>query len=88
MKKQSLLMGAALTGLLVATSGCSSYGKSTSQPADDAVGKCLGVNSCKAKSNCGTDQHACHGQNSCKGKGWLKMAKAKCDEMGGKFETF
>ncbi|ARN82670.1 hypothetical protein [Methylocystis bryophila] len=46
---------------------------------------CLGVNSCKAKSDCMTPKNSCKGMNECKGKGWLFMdSEAECTKGGGK----
>lgn len=46
---------------------------------------CLGVNSCKGKSDCHSPKNACKGMNSCKGKGWLYMESAQaCEAAGGK----
>jgi uncharacterized membrane protein len=47
--------------------------------------KCLGVNSCKAKSDCMTPKNSCKGMNECKGQGWLfEESEAECTEAGGK----
>jgi uncharacterized membrane protein len=46
---------------------------------------CLGVNSCKGKTDCHTPKNACKGMNSCKGQGWsFKESAAACEEAGGK----
>jgi len=45
---------------------------------------CLGVNSCKGKSECATATSGCKGQNACKGQGWLSMTEKACLEKGGK----
>jgi uncharacterized membrane protein len=46
---------------------------------------CLGVNSCKGKSDCHTPKNACKGNNSCKGQGWLYKESAQaCTDAGGK----
>jgi uncharacterized membrane protein len=52
-----------------------------------AAGKvhCLGVNSCKGKSDCHTPKNACKGMNACKGQGWVFEESAKaCEDAGGK----
>lgn len=59
----------------------------TTAQADEAKGKCHGVNSCKGQTACATAEGACAGTNSCKGKGWLPMDKASCEEKGGEFES-
>jgi uncharacterized membrane protein len=47
--------------------------------------KCLGVNSCKAKSDCMTPKNSCKGMNECKGQGWLfEESEAECAKAGGK----
>lgn len=55
--------------------------------AAEAKGHCMGVNSCKGTSACGTAANACAGKNACKGQGFLEMTKAECDKAGGKFEA-
>lgn len=73
------------TAALAATLISATATMSTAQ-ADEAKGKCHGVNSCKGKTACATAEGACAGHNSCKGKGWLPMDKASCEAQGGKFE--
>lgn len=60
----------------------------TTHAADEAMGKCHGVNACKGKTACATAEGACAGNNSCKGKGWLPMSEADCAEKDGQFEAF
>ena len=39
---------------------------------------CLGINSCKGKSECAVDgKTSCKGQNACKGQGWISLSSAK-----------
>lgn len=95
--KNSVLLTAAMSGLLIAT-GCSGQAKSTDS-SKASVGKCYGVNACKGHSDCATKVDACNGKdgcssmsscaghNSCKGKGFKKMSKEQCDEKNGKFEA-
>jgi hypothetical protein len=46
---------------------------------------CLGINSCKAKSDCHTPKNACKGMNACKAQGWLNVESEKaCTDAGGK----
>lgn len=59
----------------------------TAQAADEAKGKCHGINSCKGKTACATAEGACAGTNSCKGKGWLLMTEKECSDKKGKFEA-
>jgi hypothetical protein len=56
-------------------------------PAAAETGKihCLGVNSCKGKSECMTPKNSCKGANACKGQGWINKDSAKaCEAEGGK----
>ncbi len=47
--------------------------------------KCLGVNSCKGKSDCMTPKNSCKGMNECKGQGWVfEDSEANCAKEGGK----
>lgn len=54
--------------------------------AQENMGQCHGINSCKGQSACQTAESACAGQNSCKGKGWVKSSKADCETKGGEFK--
>lgn len=46
---------------------------------------CLGINSCKGKSDCHTPKNACKGMNACKAQGWLTVDSEKaCTDAGGK----
>ncbi len=78
---KTTLKTAVLAATLISTAGTV-----TAAQADEAKGKCHGVNSCKGKTACATAEGACAGTNSCKGKGWLPMNKTSCEEKGGKFE--
>lgn len=79
-KSGSALAAAAATLLITGAVSAPSHA------ASDAKGHCMGVNSCKGTSACGTSANACAGKNECKGKGFLEMTKADCDKAGGKFE--
>ncbi len=81
MTQKSLLLGAALSGLLIA-SGCAHSHDSMSH-GEMAKGQCHGVNDCKGKGECKTVASSCEGKNDCKGKGWTSMSKADCDAKGG-----
>lgn len=96
MKKNSLLLGAALGGLMFAGASCGkpasdapdSGAKAKADPgASGALGQCHGINECKGKGACHTKTHDCAGKNSCKGKAWLKMSKADCDAKKGTFKA-
>jgi hypothetical protein len=83
MTQKSLLLGAALSGLLIA-SGCAQSHHSMSN-GEMAKGQCHGVNDCKGKGECKTVTNSCEGKNDCKGKSWLSMSKADCDTKGGNY---
>ena len=77
MSQKSILLGAALSGLLIA-SGCA-HSMDSMSGGEMAKGQCHGVNACKGKGDCSSATHDCAGENSCEGKGWLKMSKADCE---------
>lgn len=54
--------------------------------AQDNMGQCHGINSCKGQSACQTAESSCAGQNNCKGKGWVKTEQADCEKQGGEFK--
>lgn len=101
MKRNSLLVSAALAGLLGA---CQSAPKSPEeaemkslneakivdgQAATTAAGEkgeCHGINACKGKGECGSATYSCAGNNSCKGKGWISMTEADCLQKKGTFK--
>lgn len=83
MSHQSLLLGAALSGLLIA-SGCA-HSANSMPSAEIAKGQCHGVNECKGKGECKTAASSCEGKNACKGKGWVSMSQADCDTKGGQY---
>ena len=83
MKAKTLLLGAAITGLGLMTTGCAMQ----SGGEMGMTGKCSGINSCKGKGACGGKTHSCAGMNKCKGKGWLKMSKDECKKKHGKFKS-
>jgi len=85
--KRKLMTGAAVAGLALAISACSSTNKaSTASAGSDVTGECHGINSCKGTGECGGKGHSCAGKNSCKGAGWLKLSKRQCDAKGGTFK--
>ncbi len=85
LKNKSMILSAALTGVLLATSGCATGDKSAQGQA--AVGECHGVNACKGKGECGGKGHSCAGMNTCKGKAWVKMTEADCKAKKGKYKA-
>ncbi|MBI3396757.1 MAG: hypothetical protein HY042_13045 [Spirochaetia bacterium] len=85
MKDRNMLLGAAVGGLLAATT---ILAQNPNKPADPSkeTGKCYGVNTCKGKGECMSKDHSCGGQNSCAGKGWKKMTMKDCTAKKGRFE--
>jgi hypothetical protein len=76
---KTLIISAAMTGLLAGTMGvvgCKSDDSSGKASASDAAAKhdCKGMNSCKGQGGCKTGDMGCKGKNSCKGKGGCKVA--------------
>ena len=83
---------AAAAALFLAGCGGQSSGSEGATSADKAAAsanvKCLGVNECKGKGECGVPGgHSCAGQNECKGKGWILLPKAECDAKGGSVQS-
>jgi hypothetical protein len=74
-----LAMGAAsvfaLAPVVTASAATSSHHKDV---------HCYGVNTCKGKAVCGPVANSCKGKNECKGKGYVKMSKEACDNVGGR----
>ncbi|MCX7634067.1 MAG: hypothetical protein N2Z22_12115 [Turneriella sp.] len=84
MKKNQLLLSAALAGIALA--GTVSAKEGTIKKTTAPVGECHGVNSCRGQSDCATKAHSCAGQNACKGQGWKKMTEAQCKAKKGRFQ--
>lgn len=84
-RKKTVLLGAALSGMLAATA-------QAADPKDDAMKpkggnvECYGVNACKGQGECGTKTHGCAGMNECKGKGWISLSADQCQAKGGTYE--
>ena len=89
MNTKTMLISAAVIGLLAGSANANAEKGKKAKPVKDkvAVGECHGVNSCKGKGECGGAGHSCAGKNSCKGKGWIKLSKAECDEKNGEFKA-
>ena len=90
MKKNALLLGVAVSGMMLA-SACTSADKMAGNAEKaEVVGECHGVNACKGTGDCGGKSngkgHSCAGKNSCKGKGWKKMSKKACLDKKGTFK--
>ena len=80
---KSLMMGAALAGLMAGNTAMAQTGTSSAAKAfssnpnlghqvsygDKDKHACKGQNSCKGKGGCKTGDNGCKGKNSCKGKG-------------------
>lgn len=70
-----VLLGAAVAGILsVGTMSLAPIAQAAEKPV-----KCMGMNSCKGKSDCKSDKNSCKGTNGCKGHGFMKMSKADCE---------
>lgn len=76
MNTKTIIMGAALAGLVVGAAGLASPAKA------DPV-KCYGVNKCKGVGECQGKGHECAGHNACKGQGFLKLDKDTCLKIQG-----
>lgn len=89
MNKRQAFLTAALGGILMAGASINGATKIKDHMKADkgkmVEGKCMGVNACKGKGDCGGKSHECAGKNACKGKGWNKMSKADCVKQKGKF---
>ncbi|MBM3564369.1 MAG: hypothetical protein FJX16_00885 [Alphaproteobacteria bacterium] len=80
--KHNTSSGAALA---IATVSLALAGAVTPAAAQTGKVHCLGVNSCKGKTDCHTPKNECKGMNAGKGKGWVFTESAKaCKEAGGK----
>lgn len=80
--KKEILLAAALTGLMTMSHA---EEKKSSDKAQEVVGECLGVNSCKSQGAC-AGKNDCAGKNECKGKGWVKKTEKECKELKGTFK--
>ena len=77
MNKSTLLLGAAVAGILTASAKAYDIPKEKLQCKEDLV-PCYGVNACQGKGQCSSATHECGGQNSCKGTGWLAVPEKTC----------
>ena len=68
---RTLLLGAAVAGLL----GAAATAKADPIPKEKlkkmAVVACYGVNTCRSLGQCSGESHACAAQNECRGQGWV-----------------
>jgi hypothetical protein len=83
---KSKLLFAALTGFVMASSA-GAADKAKAPETSASTDECHGINTCKAKGECGGSGHSCHGQNSCKGKGWVTRTEKDCISQGGHWKT-
>ncbi len=80
MNRTSILLTAAVTGILAGlVAGCNDDRSSGSSPSTGASAPadkhdCKTLNACKGQGNCKTEAHACKGQNACKGQGGCKSS--------------
>jgi hypothetical protein len=78
--QRTLLVAAAITGLMTGVAVKTYAQDSTNAPGTKApssdTGKhdCKGKNSCKGQGGCSASDNGCKGKNSCKGKGGCKGA--------------
>jgi hypothetical protein len=55
--------------------------KTDDKAAEAAKIKCVGANSCSAKSACATEgANSCEGKNACDAKGFLMLSKEECEK--------
>jgi hypothetical protein len=48
---------------------------------------CLGINSCRGKSECAVEgKNQCSGQNACRGHGWVSLTAKACKKQKGAVE--
>ncbi len=83
MENKKLLIGLALTGMVLGTS----YAQSNVPQDVKPLGECHGINACKGTGACGGKGHSCAGKNACKGKGWIKLTEKECLEKDGTFKN-
>ena len=91
MNKKSLILSAALAGILSAGSSA----LADEHKADKAEGKkeaamtgeCHGANGCKGHGECAGAGTSCKGTNACKGKGWNSMTEKDCKAKKGKWQA-
>ncbi len=73
------LVATLVAGLFGCGGGASEQPKPTPPTPSAATVKCVGINTCSTKSECGgIDGNTCAGTNKCAGKGWLKVSADEC----------
>ena len=84
--KRTLLVTAAITGLLTGGIATKCYADDTNAAGKAAKGgdagkhDCKGKNSCKGQGGCKGSDNGCKGKNSCKGKGGCNSAHTDKDK--------
>ncbi len=73
---KSLLMTAAMSGLLTGTTAVSAT--TTNNSGTTSIARALGLSASSSFGDPQTDKHACKGQNSCKGNGGCKTGDNGC----------
>lgn len=77
--KNTLVLAAAITGLLSATAVAT-----TAHAGEGEKVKCYGANACKGQGACGGVGHSCAGKNACKGQGYVETeTKDACLKLEG-----
>lgn len=75
---KSLLLTAAMTGLLTGTAAISSASTQSTSNNNNPAARSNATSRVLMAQNFGDDKHACKGQNSCKGKGGCKSGDNGC----------
>lgn len=84
--QRTLLVTAAITGLLTGVAAKTYAQDSTNAPGTNAPSgdmgthTCAGKNSCKGQGGCKSSDNGCKGKNSCSGKGGCNT-KGSCKSM-------
>jgi hypothetical protein len=73
------LVATLVAGLFGCGGGSSDQPPPTTPTTNAAKVKCVGINSCAQKGECGgLDGNTCAGSNTCAGKGWIKVSAEEC----------
>ncbi len=79
---ETSVKGALVATLVAGLFGCgggASDQPPAATPSSGAKVKCVGINECTGKSECGgLDGNTCAGTNTCRGKGWIKVSAEEC----------
>jgi hypothetical protein len=76
--------GTVLATMVATLFGCGGQTPAPSAPTTSGTVKCVGINECRARGDCGGIAGAtCAATNSCRGKGWIKAAPDVCTAKGG-----